>query len=63
MFPSPAPPITPPFIGSYPAITPAGHMGDYFVNTRYLQPNRRKELEGVSTMRSGNFNGVFNCKK
>ncbi len=59
MFPSPAPSQMPPFIGSYPAITPAGEMGSYTVNTRFLQPNRRKELEGVSTMTCGSFNCVF----
>jgi hypothetical protein len=59
MFPSPAPPEKPEFIGSYPAVSPAGIVGDYFMNTRYFQSNRKRELEGVSTLRSSFFDGCF----
>lgn len=41
------------FINSYPIVTPAGQNGDYFVNTYYLQPNRKAELVGPVSVRSG----------
>ena len=53
------PPKMPLFIGSYPPITPAGQMGPFSVNTRFLQPNRKLELSGVVTKRSSSFNCVF----
>ena len=42
----------PDFVGSYPPVTPAGQMGAFFVNTYYLQPNRKLELAGPVTVRS-----------
>ena len=35
------------FIGSYPPITPAGRMGPFFVNTYFLQDDRKKEVAGA----------------
>lgn len=48
------PPCSPPacFIGSYPPVTRAGDVGPFFVNTYYLQDNRRKELVGPVPVRS-----------
>ena len=43
------------FIGSYPPITPAGAIGPFFVNTYFLQNNRRRELAGPVVIRSGMF--------
>lgn len=40
------------FIGSYPPVTPAGQEGLYFVNTYFLQPNRKLELAGTVPVRS-----------
>lgn len=40
------------FIGSYPPVTPPGQMGPFFVNTYYLQPNRKMELFGTVPVRS-----------
>lgn len=37
------------FIGSYAPITPPGQMGPYWVNTYFLQPNRKKEIAGPAT--------------
>jgi hypothetical protein len=41
------------FIGSYPPITPAGQVGPYFVNTWFLQDNRRREIAGPVVIHSG----------
>lgn len=51
------PVCTPPtcFIGSYPPVTPPGQMGPFFVNTYYLQPNRKAELAGPVTLKSGDI--------
>lgn len=40
------------FIGSYAPITPAGQVGPFWVNTYFLQPNRKKELAGPVTFTS-----------
>ncbi len=40
------------FIGSYPPITPAGAMGPFFVNTYFLQQDRKRELAGPVIIRS-----------
>lgn len=39
------------FIGSYPPVTPAGEMGDFFVNTYFLRPDRRSEIPGPVPVR------------
>jgi hypothetical protein len=39
------------FIGSYPPVTPAGHMGPFFVNTYFLRPDRKSELVGPVPVR------------
>ena len=44
------------FIGSYPPVTPAGHMGPFFVNTFFLQPDRKRELAGPVIIRSDFLN-------
>ena len=44
------------FIGSYPPITPAGFMGPFFVNTYFLQPDRKRELAGPVIIRSDFLN-------
>jgi len=44
------------FIGSYAPITPAGYMGPYWVNTYFLQPDRRAELAGPVIIRSDFLN-------
>jgi hypothetical protein len=43
------------FVGSYAPITPAGKTGPFFVNTYFLQPNRRREIAGPVLLRSGMF--------
>ena len=43
----------PQFVGSYPPITPAGQDGGFFVNTYFLQPDRKSELAGPVPVRSG----------
>ena len=40
------------FIASYPPVTPAGQMGPFFVNTYFLQNDRRRELGGPVPLRS-----------
>ena len=47
------------FIGSYPPITPAGKMGPYFVNTYFLQNDRRRELGGPVIIRGDMFNRCY----
>ena len=44
------------FIGSYPPITPAGYMGPFFVNTFFLQDDRKRELAGPVIIRSDFLN-------
>jgi hypothetical protein len=39
------------FIGSYPPVTPAGHMGPFFVNTYFLQSDRIQEVGPVKVHR------------
>ena len=48
------PKCTPPscFVGSYPPVTPAGQTGPFFVNTYYLQNDRKRELVGAVPVRS-----------
>ena len=41
-----------PFIGSYAPITPAGEIGPFWVNSYFLQPNRRAEIAGPVPVRS-----------
>ena len=43
----------PQFIGSYPPVTPAGKHDGFFVNTYFLQPDRKSELSGPVPVRSG----------
>jgi hypothetical protein len=40
------------FIGSYPPITHAGYIGPFFVNTYYLEGDRKRELAGPVIIRS-----------
>ena len=40
------------FIGSYAPITPAGYMGPFWVNTYFLQSDRKKEIAGPVIIRS-----------
>lgn len=42
------------FIASYPPITPAGQVGPFFVNTYFLQTDRRRELGGPVVICSKN---------
>lgn len=48
------------FIGSYPPITPAGYVGPYFVNTYYLEGDRRRELAGPVVINSAMFSKCNN---
>lgn len=41
------------FVGSYAPITPAGYMGPFWVNTYYLQGDRKRELAGPVIIKSG----------
>lgn len=43
------------FVGSYPPITPPGEMGDFFVNTYYLQSDRKSELAGPVPVRQADL--------
>tara|TARA_R110002072_G_scaffold157128_3_gene307623 strand:- start:4650 stop:4895 length:246 start_codon:yes stop_codon:yes gene_type:complete len=43
------------FIGSYAPITPPGQMGPFFVNTYFLQGDRKRELAGPVQIRSNNM--------
>jgi hypothetical protein len=43
------------FIGSYPPITHAGYVGPYFVNTYYLEGDRKRELGGPVVINSAMF--------
>ena len=43
------------FIGSYPPITHAGYMGNFFVNTYYLEGDRKRELAGPVIINSAMF--------
>lgn len=45
-------PTRPLFVGSYPSVTPAGEQGGFFVNTYFLQPDRKSELVGPVPVRS-----------
>jgi hypothetical protein len=47
------------FIASYPPITPAGQVGPYFVNTKFLQPNRYAETVGPVPIRSEDLKCTF----
>ena len=40
------------FIGSYAPITHAGNMGPFWVNTYFLQDDRKRELAGPVVIRS-----------
>jgi hypothetical protein len=42
----------PQFIGSYPPVTPPGQQGGFFVNTYFLQPDRKSELVGPVPVRA-----------
>jgi hypothetical protein len=50
-------PCTPPtcFVNSYAPVAKPGEQGPFFVNTYLAQPNRRKEVAGAVTVRSGDF--------
>lgn len=41
----------PMFAANYPQVTPAGQMGDFFVNTYFLRPDRRQEIPGPIPVR------------
>ena len=43
---------TPIIINSYPPVTPPGEKGGFFVNTYFLQPDRKSELKGAVPVRS-----------
>jgi hypothetical protein len=47
------------FMASYPPITPAGQVGQYFVNTKFLQPNRYAETVGPVLIRSEDLKCTF----
>jgi hypothetical protein len=57
MCPHPGPTCSAPycFIGSYPPVTPPGKNGPFFVNTKFLQPDRYAETVGVVPVRSEDF--------
>jgi len=40
------------FVASYPPVTPAGQSDGFFVNTYFLQPDRKSELAGPVPVRS-----------
>lgn len=42
----------PPFVGSYPPVTPPGQQDGFFVNTYFLQPDRKSELSGPVPVRA-----------
>ena len=42
----------PQFIGSYPPVTPPGQQDGFFVNTYFLQPDRKSELSGPVPVRA-----------
>ncbi len=44
------------FIASYPPVTPAGQTGPFFVNTYFLQNDRKRELGGPVPLRSSRCN-------
>ena len=44
------------FIASYPPVTPAGKVGTFFVNTYFLQSDRKRELGGPVPLRSSRCN-------
>lgn len=45
-------PKTPLIINSYPPVTPPGSQGPFFVNTYFLQPDRKSEIKGAVPVRS-----------
>lgn len=47
----PAPP-TSGFIGSYPPVAKPGENDGFFINTYFLQPDRKSELAGPVPVRS-----------
>ena len=48
------------FIGSYPPITHAGYVGPFFVNTYYLESDRKRELAGPVIINSAMFSKCNN---
>jgi hypothetical protein len=48
------------FVASYPPVAKPGQMGDFFVNTYLLQPDRKFETLGPATVRSSD---VEKCMK
>ena len=57
MCPRPRPACEAPycFIGSYAPITKPGQDGPFFINTRFLQPDRYAETVGPIPVRSEDF--------
>ncbi len=47
------------FIASYPPVTPVGQVGPFFVNTKFLQPNRYAETVGPVPIRSEDLKCTF----
>ncbi len=45
------------FVASYPPVSKLGEAGPFFVNSNYLQPNRRAETAGPVPVRSKDFKG------
>lgn len=45
------------FVASYPPVSKLGEAGSFFVNSNYLQPNRRAETAGPVPVRSKDFKG------
>jgi hypothetical protein len=43
------------FIASYPPVSKLGESGPFFVNSRFLQPNRYAETAGPVSVRSADF--------
>jgi len=48
------------FVGSYAPISKPGEEGSFHVNTYLLQPNRRMEIAGPVSVRSGDLE---KCRK
>ena len=43
------------FIASYPPVTSAGGVGPFFVNTYFLQPDRKRELSGAVAVTANTY--------
>lgn len=52
----------PMFATSYPKVTPAGEMGDFFVNTYFLRSDRKQEIPGPVPVRQLKVMNTCNSK-